>query len=52
MERQKIPRDILDHLPEVHRMVAEQYIRDGRWELIDSFQNSRTGQKRPSRKEG
>jgi len=52
MERRIIPRDILDHLPEVHRVVAEQYIRDGRWELVDTLQNHRTGQKCLNRKEG
>lgn len=43
MARRKVSRDLLDHLPEIHRLVADLYLADGRWELIESSSPSAIG---------
>ena len=36
MERRQLTEEQLTHLPEVHRLIAERFIREGRWELVES----------------
>ncbi|MGB7787487.1 MAG: hypothetical protein WBL42_01850 [Methanoregula sp.] len=44
--RRKVSEDQLAHLSEIHRMVAELYIADHRWELVETTPASAGGRKK------
>jgi hypothetical protein len=41
--RRKVTREQLEHLSDIYRMIAEQYLLDGRWDLIETTPPSADG---------